>query len=366
MDKKEIIQLGSRLMKCPTAPFHEAAVRDMVESICAEEGLTAERDAFGNVLIHVGSADHGRPIAFAAHMDHPGFAVERRLGPRRWLLRFNGTVPPAYFRRGVKVRLLPGPTAARVVRKTKEPKLFEVAAAGEVEIEPRFGVWELTDFEARGDRLQGRACDDLLGVTSALAALIDLRRKRSRVNALGLISRAEEVGFQGALALAGSGLLPPETLIVSLETSKEMPPIRMGDGVIIRVGDRSSIFGSNATRFLTEVATDLAGKKPSLSFQRALMSGGTCEATAYQEFGYETAAVCVALGNYHNCSPDGKIQEEFVSLNDVQGMVRLLGESAVRMKDYRGLVGRLPARLKELLRQARKNLAAKRPVPAAR
>ena len=34
--------------------------------------------------------------------------------------------------------------------------------------------------------------------------------------------------------------------------------------------------------------------------QRCLMSGGTCEATAYQLYGYETGGLCIALGNYHN------------------------------------------------------------------
>ena len=42
------------------------------------------------------------------------------------------------------------------------------------------------------------------------------------------------------------------------------------------------------------------------------MSGGTCEATAYQLYGYRTAALCVALGNYHNCGPDLTIAPEFV------------------------------------------------------
>lgn len=360
MNQRELIKLAGRLMTCPTAPYHEAGVRRVVETICAEHGLKAKRDAFGNVLIRVGSAQYGRPIAFAAHLDHPGFAVLKRLGPRRWLAQFNGTVPDAYFRRGLPVRLLPGNLPARIDRRAAAPKQFELVADPVVGAVPAFGVWEMGDFAVRGDQIHGRACDDLLGVTSALGALIDLQRSRARVHAIGLISRAEEVGFQGALALAASGVLPKRTLVVSLETSKEIPPVKMGSGVIVRVGDRSSIFGSNATRFVTEVAGELAktakGKPAGFPFQRALMSGGTCEATAYQEFGYETAAVCVALGNYHNCTPDGRIREEFVSISDLSGMVQLLAECAMQMKNYDRLVGRLPARLQDLLRQARRNL----------
>ena len=47
------------------------------------------------------------------------------------------------------------------------------------------------------------------------------------------------------------------------------------------------------------------------------MSGGTCEATAYQLYGYRTAALCVALGNYHNCGPNHQIAPEYVSVDDV-------------------------------------------------
>ncbi len=356
MNRITLLKLAERLLRCPTAPFHESGVRAEVEAVCAENGLKARRDGHGNLVIQVGSPKAGRPIAFAAHLDHPGFAVEKALGPRRWLARFNGTVPDAYFRKGQKVRLWPGSIAARLDR-VAGPKQWEVVSARPAASPPTFGVWEMKDFFTRGDRLGGRACDDLLGVTAALASLIDLHRSGESVHALGLISRAEEVGFQGALALAASGLLPKSALIVSLETSKEIPPVRMGDGVIVRVGDRSSIFSSNGTRFVTEVAAGM-GSRPArpFAFQRALMSGGTCEATAYQEFGFETAAVCVALGNYHNCAPGGELREEYISLADLQGMVRLLTECARQMRAYRTLVGRLPARLQALLRQARVNL----------
>src|SRR5689334_9672506 len=157
MEKKELTQLASRLMTCPTAPYHEAGVRAVVETICAEHGLDARRDAFGNVLVRVGSPRHGRPIAFAAHLDHPGFALEQRLGPRRWRARFNGTVPDSYFRRGLAVRLMPGGTAARLVRRAAEPKCFELATTDAPEVAPEFGVWELTDFALRRGQIHGRA-----------------------------------------------------------------------------------------------------------------------------------------------------------------------------------------------------------------
>jgi endoglucanase len=219
---------------------------------------------------------------------------------------------------------------------------------------PQFGVWEMEGFAVRKGRIVGRACDDLVGVAAALATLIELKRSRARVNVIAAISRAEEIGFRGALALAAKKALPQNSLVISLETSRELPGVKMGQGVIIRVGDRTSVFDSAATRFLTEVAVSLA--KDRFAFQRALMSGGTCEATAYQEFGFQTAAVCVALGNYHNCAQKNRIAPEYVSITDAVGMVRLLAAAARSMPRYHKIVSQLPGRLRSLLKEAQSRL----------
>jgi len=221
---------------------------------------------------------------------------------------------------------------------------------------PEFAVWELEDFVVRGGRIRGRACDDLVGVAAVLATMVELRRMRAAVHVIGAITRAEEVGFHGALALAASRGLPKKALVVSLETSRELPGVQMGKGVILRVGDRASVFDSDASRYLVEVAGTLKEKQPRFLFQRGLMGGGTCEATAYQEFGFQSAAVCVALGNYHNCGKGSRIEAEFVSLADGCSMVDLLVAAAQSMSRYSKLVDKLRRRLKGLLREARKNL----------
>jgi len=362
MTPQEFSRIAGRLMRCPAAPFHEAGVRAEVEGICAEHGLEFHRDSFGNVLVELMSARRARPLVLAAHMDHPGFEIVRELAPGRWLAQFNGGVPSRYFRQGVPVRLLPDAAPAKIFRRVgnEAPKQFELRATKRANShgpQPAFAVWELDDFTVRDGQIHGRSCDDLVGVASVLATLIELKRFRRKVHVIGVISRAEEVGFMGALTVAGAGLLPRGGLVISLETSKELPSVEMGRGVIIRVGDRSSTFDSKATRFLTEVATDLQQDDPGFVFQRALMSGGTCEATAYQEFELTTAGVCIALGNYHNCGPRGRLEPEFINVEDACGMVRLLALAAERMTQFDSLVGRLPARLKRLLVEARRRLA---------
>ena len=217
-------------------------------------------------------------------------------------------------------------------------------------------MWELEDFSIRQGRIHARGCDDLIGVATILATMIELKRSRARVDVIGLISRAEEVGFHGALTVCASKLLPKNSLVISLETSRELAPAKMGEGVIIRVGDRTSIFDTAATRFLAEVSAELHQRNGAFKYQRALMYGGTCEATAFQEFGFQTAAVCVALGNYHNCAAKEKIAAEYIDLDDACSMVELLAAAALQVKDFKRVVAKLPKKLNEMLVEARHRL----------
>ncbi len=354
MDKRTLCEVIGRLLRHPTAPYFEQSVRGEVEAICRENRLDCRRDRFGNVLVRLNTAEKDRACVLAAHMDHPGFELIRRAGPRTWLARFRGGVPDEYFRAGLALRLMPGVTQAKLGRRHGRDRIFEIQGLNTPAIEPTFAVWEVEDFAVRQGRIHGRSCDDLVGVACVLCTLIELKRRRAKVNVIGVLSRAEEVGFHGALAVAGAKELPKDCLIVSLETSRELPGVEMGKGVILRVGDRTSIFDSDAMRFLTEVAGNM--HQPGFHFQRALMGGGTCEATAFQEFGFQVAAVCVALGNYHNCSDQKRIAPEYVSVADVNAMVNLLVESARQLRHFSKLIAKLPKRLDLMRLEAEKML----------
>jgi putative aminopeptidase FrvX len=360
MDNSRLLShLAGRLMACPAAAHHEEEVRAEGEQICREHGLDFKRDDYGNVLVRLELNKGVRPFVLGAHLDHPGFEIVRPLSNKRWLARFLGGVPDEFFKKGTPVRLMPGSSKGTLGKRVGKKKEFEIASAQPLQRQPEFAVWELEDFAVRKGHIHGRSCDDLVGVASILATMIALKQTRARVNVIGVISRAEEIGFHGALVVASSKELPKDSLVVSLETSRELPPVKMGGGVIIRVGDRTSIFDSAATRFLTEVGGDLKKRNKSFQFQRALMYGGTCEATAYQEFGFQTTAVCVALGNYHNCAARQKIAAEYVSLADACSMVDLLVSAARQMAIYPKLVHRLPVRLNKLLHEAHQRVSRK-------
>jgi endoglucanase len=116
----------------------------------------------------------------------------------------------------------------------------------------------------------------------------------------GLFTRAEEVGLLGAVQAIQLGTVPRDAIVLSLETSKALPDAPQGAGVIVRVGDRASIFDPAVTAAVTAVATE-AGVR----HQRRLMDGGTCEATAFCAAGYRSSGLALPLGNYHNADDDG-------------------------------------------------------------
>ena len=368
------LAIARRTLSCPTAPFREGAVMAWVLAfVAARRHLAVRVDRDGNMqLSRQGVRRGASPLVLSAHMDHPGFRARtsRRVnGSWRVSARFLGGVRPEFFPgAGVRFFSTGGEVRAAVTRVRHD------SATGELEVSLRassevpadaFGMWDLPAFRraprARGV-LESRAIDDLAGVAAALAVLDAVERidPRRRVDLRALFTRGEEVGFVGALAVARGRRLPPGARILSLEASKAFAHAPQGGGPILRVGDRTSSFDDGLTRWMARVAATLAGPRGNgFRWQRRLMDGGTCEATAFQLYGYRSAALCVPLGNYHNMSEGGAIRLESIHAADFVGLVRLL-EGLVRHDDdcpRRGVTDPLRRRLEHGLRGRRRDLA---------
>jgi endoglucanase len=374
VDPARILRLVAETVSQPTAPFREGAViRHVLRFVAARPHLAVRVDRDGNLLLRRRAVrPSATPLVVVAHMDHPGFHAVRCEGRgRRFLVsaRFLGGVRPEFFR-GARVRFFDGEEAvrARVARVRRDAKGGELAVTlvAERAVSPgSFGMWDLPPLRApRGGRgrLASRAIDDLVGVAAGLALLdaVDAIDPRRRVDVRALFTRGEEVGFVGALAVAGSRRLPRGARILSLEASRALANARQGDGPILRIGDRTSSFDDGLSRWMARTATALAGPKGDrFPWQRRLMDGGTCEATAFQQHGFRCAALCVPLGNYHNMGDDGRIRAETIDPRDAVGLVRLL-EALVRNDadcPRRGAPDPLRRRLDDGLRRHRRALA---------
>jgi endoglucanase len=380
-----VLSLAARTLSRPTAPWREGAVIAWVrEFAAAHPELSLREDAAGNLeLRRRGVRPDRSPLVLAAHMDHPGFralaSTRARRGRARWRVDalFLGGVRPEYFP-GARARFfLPraggalagdvGEVAARGVAAKPDRASGELRVVLEArEPVPRgaFGTFDLPPFRRdrrNPDLLVTRAADDLAGVAAILALLdvVDRVDPLRRVDVRGVFTRAEEVGFVGALAVARGRGLPRAARIVAIEASKALPHAPQGAGPILRVGDRTSIFDDGLTRWIARVAAALEGPRGrGFRWQRRLMDGGTCESTAYQLYGYRCAAMCLPLGNYHNMSARGTIAAESIRLSDLVGLVRFFEGMVLRDDDCPrpGGADPLRVRLERRFRAARRDL----------
>ncbi|MCA9242666.1 MAG: hypothetical protein KDA32_01830 [Phycisphaerales bacterium] len=324
------------LLTLPTASFVEGHILDYLREVCgALPGVTLKSDKWGNLLARYRlNPPKTAPLTFTAHCDHPGFVATSMRDKRTVLADFRGWVEPEYFA-NERVRFWSdGEWVRGQIREiTREAKLYrmigrtarpeEVAVRVAKPVEPNApGMWDLPDPRLKGDLVLARGCDDLAGVASMVALLQRLSKKQAKADVFCLFTRAEEVGFIGAIGAARDRTIPLKSPVIAIETSKALPNARIGDGPILRVGDKSSIFDPRVTAFMDRVGKDLLAKRKTFKYQRKLMDGGTCESTAYCAYGYMATGVCVALGNYHNMDTKRKrISSEYISLSDWKGMV---------------------------------------------
>lgn len=374
-----------QLTQLPTATGKEFRVADWIRRWArARPDVALTEDECGN--LHVGFAGQRAseaPVYFTAHLDHPAFVVERIVAPATVQLAFLGGVMDEYF------------AEARVVVHAKDDRKYPAVLTGRAETGPGpfksyladldaeegegiavgdVATWELPEARVEGDLLHTSACDDLAAAAAALAAyevLREARRQGGGAETVGdvrlLFTRAEEVGFVGALGACRAKSLPPGSRILALENSRAFDDSPIGAGPIVRVGDRLSIFSPSLTGAVAARAEQVAGGPaaptaaqkqsdlPKWRWQRKLMAGGACEATVFCAYGYEATCVCLPLGNYHNMADLAAVQAgtfagrprvgpEFISISDFHGLVDLLvacGLSLPGSPDIRARVDKL-------------------------
>jgi endoglucanase len=368
------------LTSLPTAAGCEGRVlKWILDWAAARRDCAVSSDRFGNLTVAANQRSRRKspppPIYLTAHLDHPAFVVSQIIGPRELIADFRGGVADSYFvgasvllhargarpQRGTIVSLEP-PKAGASLDKAALVR-FPRNVAGDV---GDMLTWELPATTIRGDRVMAPACDDLAGVAAALAAFDVVQRAGpssasaharpgARTPRLALLfTRCEEVGFIGAIAACKARTMPKNALIIALENSKSFAESPIGAGPIVRVGDRTSTFDPDLTYRVGKVAEALGAENKSFQWQRKLMPGGTCEASAYQTYGHTATCLCLPLGNYHNMNEaTGKIDREVISLRDFDNLVLLLAEVARRLHDPK-LAPPLKARLEGLFKSRRR------------
>lgn len=254
-------------------------------------------------------------------MDHPGFVKSPKTG--EW--DFLGGVPKALIEK-------------------KENQALKQEHGD-------FASWNFK-VSVDSERVEAPACDDLVGCAVMVAVLRELSRLGIETVVHAAFTRAEEVGFLGAWHLGKHWQFGKDAVFLSIETSRPVNGAEMGDGPIVRVGDRLSVFDHQLLELLMRTALEQG-----IRVQRSLLDAGACEATALQACGIRSAGVSVPLGNYHNLGEDDRIEAEYVMTDDVRATIKLI--VALVGTDHRGLGERsIEERVNLRMKEYKKHLEA--------
>lgn len=354
MSTRSLINLLSQ----PTAPYRELHVHEYLKKELEKAGVPHFDDPSRNLIVGVSNEGAYRKLVsqrtkepvfvFISHMDHPGFHAQSWVGRNKLEIKWFGGSPTKHLT-GAKVWLADSSGwrgHGTMTRATLIPSKRGIES-GVVRVE-EFSKQETPDptdlfggFGFRkpawqsGKLIYTKAADDLVGV-HAIVALAKQRMKnnsKSGPGFIGLLTRAEEVGFIGAIAHYELGWLKQAhrpVIGVSLETSRTLPGAVFGKGPVVRLGDRATLFDPGSTHQFLKIAKQTLKEK----YQSRIMDGGTCEGTVSMAFGFKTIAVSIPLGNYHNQSFEGGPDSrgplgpapEYVHLDDVAGMQKLLSQ----------------------------------------
>ncbi len=337
------------LLAIPTAPFREQTVKGYLFKVLTAQKIAHFEDPSGNIVVGVKNQKEYLKLVkqkskdpvrvFMAHLDHPGFHGTKWASQDVLEATWYGGSPRAFLE-GAEVYVSNGHgiedrgtilsvelnKSQSAIAKLKI-KVKGVAKKDTVRAEDLFGAFQFRSHVWKENQIYyTKAADDLVGAFS----IVTLAKKMKGKPMIGLLTRAEEVGYIGAIHHFDLGWLKNANrpiLCISLETSRTLPGADIGKGAILRIGDRNTTFDAGALKVFWEMAE----RKFKGKYQRRIMDGGTCEASVSIAHGFPTVGISVPLGNYHNQSleggPDSRGKDgpapEFIHEDDIQGLLNL-------------------------------------------
>lgn len=324
------------VLTLPTAPLYEDKVVEYILKFASTRNIPFQKDIYGNLIFEYHKGPIRPALGFLAHMDHPGFefcCFDKDVARLRFL---GGAACPKpgdnllYYLKNSDTPEAKLKVVDHIHPEESKRPTHVIVEKDDVLNSKGFAVQDVTPFLKSEDLIHSRSVDDLAGCAALLALLDLLYEKKPDTNIYIIFTRAEELGFVGSCGIAMAHILPKTLPIICLEASKKLPTAIQGEGVVIRVGDRFSVFDPEITSFLMLIARQLKEENENFKFQRAILDGGTCEASLFYTFGYKTSGLALPLGCYHNNGDDGNIAPENIHLDDWYYMVELMWASVTK------------------------------------
>lgn len=353
--QKSDLSLFLELSNIPTTSFYEELIADFIKSELTKNKIEFIEDKWGNIEALL-QGETNKEIVYISHMDHPGFEITEKIDTKLFKAKTLGGLPKLCDFENTKIKTisLKNEIKGNLILNDKENNTDEFRFSNSerwlnkefvlIELEnediefPCPVVFDLPVPRVLKDEIITPVADDLAGCSLILEALKILKNKNMKYSIRAIFSRAEEVGLLGARLIAKSGRISKDSIIVSVETSSELPGAISGSGPIIRTGDRASTFDNTGEIILLSSVRELLKEDKNFKYQRQLMNLGGCEATAFSAFGYKVTGISLPLINWHNATQSGGVEPERISITDYQNALNIMTKvgnlDIVENKDY--------------------------------
>ena len=294
------LRILQEVCSTPTAPFAEqyvVRVRREVRSRSRSSCYLAIPPAICSSMLR--SKNKGPRWVFAAHMDHPGFVARRMIDAETLEADFRGWVRSITFK-GEQVRFFgerrdrrngqrsdgPGFTLGedRKVPRTVRLRVRKPVAPGSP------GMLDQGEGRVKGRQVLLAACATTSPAPPPRCTMLDQlvdKARRRRPSAV-LLTRAEEEGFIGAIAAVARAETAAQNPTASSPSKppRSSPTPRRARAPSSASATRPASSTPPSPTSSPSKPKQLAKKDKTFKYQRALMPGGTCEATVYDVYGF--------------------------------------------------------------------------------
>jgi len=332
--KSEELSTFLNISGIPTTSFYEYKISNFIQNELNQMGLEFTIDEWGNIEIFIEGTSQ-EELVFISHMDHPGFELTEKISDSKYkAIPLGGlpkncenlSTPIIVFdnEKIVKGKILKSSDSSIVEDYrwlTKKEVIIEVNESIDL---PAPAVFDLPEPKISGNQVITPVADDLAGCSIILETFKKLKNVKTKYSMRAIFTRAEEVGLVGARVIADSKRIKNDSIIVSIETSSELPGAVSGLGPIIRAGDRISTFNNDGEIILLSAIQKIQETDKGFKFQRQLMNLGGCEASAFLPFGYRVTGITLPLINWHNSTPDGNVEPERINILDYENAIKIM------------------------------------------
>jgi len=350
---KERFQMFKELTEASGAPGFEKPVRELMRSYLEPYSHEIVEDHLGSVFGVRNDNPNGPTVMVAGHLDEVGFMVTQIT--ENGFIRFlplGGWNPQVLLAQIVKILTPNGevegvigslPTHLLGAEEIKKPvqirKMFidigvnSKAEALKIGIAPGQPIVPVTQFRIMSNhsRLLAKAWDDRFGCALAIDLLKSLKKTHLPNSLYVGATVQEEVGLRGAQTSAA--LIRPDVFFgIDAGPAGDVPDApkdamgKLGDGVLIRLYDRSYITHQGMREYILDTVHSLG-----IKYQYYVSQGGTdAGKVSLANIGVPSIVVSIPARYIHTHASIIDYDDYLAALETIKALVKQLDQSTYR------------------------------------